>query len=395
MIVLTILLGLSAAALLLPAVSDLLCVIRLALRPTRVPVRVGGTPRLLVFVPAHNEELLLEPCVRSLCSQRYPSSHMSVVVIADNCTDGTATVARSAGATCLERTDLERKGKPRAIAWALEQIDYRSYDAVIIIDADTVVDADFAGNIARVPDLRNKAVQPYNGIRNPGDSALTRMGAVFTTVRYALQFPMKSAAGLNLPLMGNGMCVGTDVLAERGWTAFSICEDWEIYAQLTERGVPIEACLDARLYSQEARSLKQSASQRRRWAAGKMNLLGTVVWPLLKSKKIDFHQKLDAVAEVLAVGPAVHLAGVVGLVAVALLLNVPGAAWLTIALAASVVRLGVYTAIAICIDPAPLRALSAFAFLPFYAVWRLWLQLSALRMLGEQPWIRTQRHVAN
>jgi len=124
-----------------------------------------------------------------------------------------------------------------------------------------------------------------------------------------------------------------------------------------------------------------------------MSLLGSVAWPLLTSKKINFHQKLDAVAELLSVGPAVHLAGVTALIAVTLLLNVPGAAWLSIALAASVVRLALYTAIAILVDPAPLRALSAFAFLPFYAVWRLWLQLSALRMLGDQPWIRTQRHV--
>ncbi len=393
MIVVTILLGVLATALLLPALSDLLCVIRLALWPNRTRACARGDARLLVFIPAHNEELLLEPCVRSLCSQRYPSSQLSVVVIADNCTDATATVARSAGALCLERTDLERKGKPRAIAWALDQIDYRSYDAVIIIDADTVVDADFAAHIARVPNLRTKAVQPYNGIRNPGDSALTRMGAVFTTIRYALQFRLKSAAGINLPLMGNGMCVGTDVLAERGWTAFSICEDWEVYAQLTERGVPIEACLEARLYSQEARSLGQSASQRRRWAAGKMSLLGSVALPLLTSKKISFHQKLDAMAELLSVGPAVHLAGVAGLVAITLLLNVPGAAWLSIALAASIVRLALYTAVAILVDPSPLRALSAFAFLPFYAVWRLWLQLSALRMLGDQPWVRTQRHV--
>ena len=393
MIVVTILLGLVATVLLLPAVSDLLCVIRLALRPNRSRAIATGQARLLMLIPAHNEELLLEPCVRSLCAQRYPSSHLSVVVIADNCTDATAKVARSAGALCLERTDLDRKGKPRAIAWALDQIDFRSYDAMIIIDADTIVDPGFAEHLARMPDLRNKAVQPFNGIRNPGDSALTRMGAVFTTIRYALQFRLKSAAGINLPLMGNGMCVGTHVLAERGWTAFSICEDWEVYAQLTARGVPIEACLDARLYSQEARSLRQSGSQRRRWAAGKMSILGSTAWPLVTSKKIDFHQKLDALAELLSVGPAVHLAGVAGLIAVTLLLNVPGAAWLSIALAASVARLALYTAAAICLDPAPLRALTAFAFLPFYAVWRLWLQLSALRMLGDQPWVRTQRHV--
>ena len=326
-------------------------------------------------------------------AQRYPSSQLSVVVIADNCTDGTVGIARSAGARVLERHNLVQKGKPRAIEWALTQVDYRTYDAVIIVDADAAVDPNFASHLARVPDLRKKAVQPYNGVRNPGDSALTRMGAVFATARYQFQFRLKQAAGLNLPLMGNGMCIGTDVLAERGWTAFSICEDWELFAQLTERGVPIEGRLDARIYSQEARSLKQSASQRRRWSAGKLSILRNVAWPIVISKKIRFHQKLDAIAELLTVGPAVHLAGVAALVAITLLLNVPGAYWISIALAASVVRLVVYTLAAIRIDPSPIQALRAFAFLPFYAVWRLLVQFSALRMLGEQPWVRTQRHV--
>ena len=393
MIIATILIGVCAVVLLLPALSDLLSVTRLALWPDRRRDPATGRPRLLVLVPAHNEELLIEPCVRSLRSQRYPSSHLAVVVIADNCTDKTAAIARSAGARCLERTDLERKGKPRAIEWALTQLDYRSYEAVVIVDADTVVDPSFAGHLARVPDLRNKAVQAFHGVRNPGDSALTRMGAVFATARYQFEFRLKSAAGLNVPLMGNGMCIGSNVLAERGWTAFSICEDWEMYAQLTERGVRIEGRPNARLYSQEARSLSQSASQRRRWAAGKLSVLGYLAGPLIKSKKINLHQKLDVMAELLAVGPAVHLAGVSVLIAVTLLLNVPGATWLSLALAASVARLGLYTAAAIRIDPAPLRALSAFAFLPFYAIWRLVLQLSALRMLGEQPWVRTERHV--
>ena len=392
MIIATILLAICAAALLLPALSDLLSMARRALRPAvRVP-EASAHPRLLVLVPAHNEELLIETCVRSLCSQRYPSAHLSVVVIADNCTDSTAAIARSAGATCLERSNLELKGKPRAIEWALEQIDYSSYEAVVIVDADTVVDPDFASHIARVPNLRQKAVQAYHGVRNPGDSALTRMAAVFAAGRYEFEFPLKSAVGLNVPLMGNGMCIGTDVLAERGWTAFSICEDWELYAQLTERGVRIEGRPAARLYSQEARSLSQSASQRRRWAAGKLSVLGSLARPLLTSKKINFHQKLDVMAELLSVGPAVHLAGVAILIAIALLLDVPGATWLSIALTASIVRLGLYTAAALRVDPAPRRALTAFAFLPFYAVWRLVLQLSALRMLGEQPWVRTQRH---
>jgi cellulose synthase/poly-beta-1,6-N-acetylglucosamine synthase-like glycosyltransferase len=392
-LIITILIGLVALILLLPALSDLVSLARVFLRPKRQASNGSARPHLLVLVPAHNEEILVAACVRSLCSQNYPASLLTVTVIADNCTDSTAAIARAGGAQCLERTDIERRGKPAAIKWALDQIDYLRYEAVVIVDADTIVDSDFAAQIASTPRLREKAVQAYHGVCNPGDSALTRMGAVFSAARYQFEFPLKSAAGLNVPLMGNGMCIGTEVLAERGWTAFSICEDWELYAQLTERGVTIEGRPAARLFSQEARTLSQSSSQRRRWAAGKLTVARNLAKPLLRSKKISLHQKLDVIAELSAIGPAVHLAVVTTLVIALLLLPIPGAGWIALGLLVSLTRLVVYTTAAIWIDPKPAQALRAFAFLPFYAGWRLWLQFSALRMLGNQPWVRTERHV--
>lgn len=287
---------------------------------------------------------------------------------------------------------MANAGKPRAIAWALDQIDYQRFDAIVVIDADTIIASDFAAQLSRVPQLRTKAVQAYHGVLNPTDNALTRMAAVFAAARYQFEFRLKSAAGLNVPLMGNGMCIGTDVLKERGWTAFSICEDWELYAQLTERGVRIDGCPDARLYSQEARSLRQSKSQRRRWAAGKLDVAARLARPLLVSNKIGFPQKLDVLAELLAVGPAVHLGITALLLFVALYWPIPGALGLSVALLIPVVRLSTYTMAAVWVDPTPARALAAFAFLPFYTAWRFYVQLSALRMLGEQPWVRTERH---
>jgi len=98
-IALSLLLGLAAAALLLPTASDLISLGRVLLgqagrrpRPSSV-----GQPRLLFLVPAHNEALLIEACVRSLTGLRYPPARYSVVVIADNCADRTAALARTAG----------------------------------------------------------------------------------------------------------------------------------------------------------------------------------------------------------------------------------------------------------------------------------------------------------
>ena len=66
----------------------------------------------------------------------YPAERHQIIVVADNCTDATAQVARDAGVTVWERHDAVRRGKPYAIAWAVEQLDLVANDGVVIIDAD-------------------------------------------------------------------------------------------------------------------------------------------------------------------------------------------------------------------------------------------------------------------
>ena len=380
-----------ALILLVPTVSDLISAVRLAFGP-RLP-KAGGEAfsRLLILVPAHNEEALIASCIASLRAQRYPPEHYAIHVIADNCTDNTAALARAAGAHCLERHDLTQRGKPHAIAWALERLPIADFDALVIVDADAVVDPGFAAGIAAAAPLRAQIVQGYNDVHNRTDNAITRMAAVLSAANHRFAFGLKTRVGLNVPL-GTGVAVGTDVLAAHGWKAFSIGEDWELYALMTERGVRTRSAPAARIFAEEARSLRQSASQRHRWAAGKLTVLFRYAWRLLRSPHIGAPQKLDVLAELLGPGPAVHL-GLVAVMSAALLLtHAPGAVWVTAALAASLVRPAVYTLIALTRDPEPGRAALAFGFLPFYTLWRLGVQVTALRMLGDKPWVRTERN---
>ncbi|MGH7521341.1 MAG: glycosyltransferase family 2 protein [Gemmatimonadales bacterium] len=394
MIILSVVVGFVAVVLLLPTVSDLVSIVQLPRRsPPRRPARrvSAEPPRLLFLVPAHDEELMIESCVRSLMDLRYPAGRFHAVVIADNCTDRTAELARAAGAQCLERQDPKSPGKPRAIAWALQQLPVNDFDAVIIIDADTLVDSGFARALAAAAPVTGQAYQAYFDVRNPTDSPLTRMAEVLAAANYRFAYALKRRVGLNAPLMGNGMCLGTQVLAAHGWKAFTIAEDWESYALYTMEGVPIEPLEAAHLYAQEARSLKQSSTQRQRWTAGKLTVLSRVVGRLLRSRKIGWAQKLDAVAELTGPGPVVHLGLVLGLAALTVLLRPPAADWLLVALGASVVRPAIYTVAGLTAQQDPLRSALAFAFLPFYLVWRLGAAVAALRMLGDKPWVRTAR----
>lgn len=380
-----------AAVLLLPTVSELLSFLRFGGWCAPRIAEEPGTPRLIFVVLAHDEELLIAGTVRSLLRQDYPEAQRDVVVVADNCTDATAGEARAAGAQVWERVDTVRRGKPYAIAWALERIALDAYDGLIIVDADCEVGTDFARQLARRAPLRDKVLQPYIAVRNPDETALTRMAAVHGTVAHGLAYRIKERAGLNVPL-GVGMCLGTAVLAAEPWRAFSIAEDWELFCILTARGVRIEPVHRARISAQEAKSLSQSAPQRHRWLAGKLGVLGRYLGTIVRSPSLRFAQKLDAVAELTAPGPAVHLGIAVLLALVAAATRSP-IGWLAASLLLlSLLRPIIYTGIAIAVDPSPLRALRAFAYLPIYTLWRVGPALRSLVSARATRWVRTERH---
>lgn len=390
MIVVSVLLGLLATVLLLPTLSDLVSLARVGTRKPAPAPRPARLPRLLFLVPAHNEELLLPACLDSLRRLRYPAQSMDIVVVADNCSDRTADIARDAGARCLVRVAPADAGKPRAIAWAIAQLRLSDCDAVVIVDADTELDPAFAARVAAAAPLAHKVLQPYNGVSNEADNALTRMAAVLSAANHGLAYVLKTRAGLNVPL-SVGMCVGSEVLERHGFNVHSICEDWELYALLTARGVRIEEIPDARIRAQEAPTLQASASQRRRWTAGKLAVLREHAWPIIHSRQASLAQKLDALAELSAPGPVVHLGLVSVAVTAALLLHVSGATWLAAILLATLVRPAVYTIAALARDPAPWSAIRSFAFLPLYALWRVGAAISALTILRDGRWIRTSR----
>jgi cellulose synthase/poly-beta-1,6-N-acetylglucosamine synthase-like glycosyltransferase len=392
MITLSVALGLVAAVLLQPTLSDLLSLMRVLTRPrSRIATAAAELPRFLFLVPAHNEELLLPACLASLGRLRYDPKRVDIAVVADNCVDRTAAIAREAGVRCLVRTAPGDAGKPRAIAWALAQLTVGEYDAIVIVDADTEIDEDFAACAGAASPLADKVVQPYNDVSNQDENALTRMAAVLSAANHGIAYVLKTRAGLNVPL-SVGMCIGSRVLSAHGWTVHSICEDWELYALLTTRGVRIEEIPDARIRAQEAATLRASGSQRRRWTAGKLAVLAAYAWPLLRSRQTGVRQKIDALAELSAPGPAVHLCLVGATITAALLLHPPAFGWLAVLLLSTLLRPAVYTLAALGRNPAPLRATLAFALLPLYAAWRLWVAVTSLGTLRSRLWIRTERH---
>src|SRR4051812_41266503 len=74
-------------------------------------------PACAILVPAHNEEAGIAATIRNLLPQLAPGDR--IVVVADNCTDATEAVARTAGADVVNRSDPVRRGKGFALDFGL------------------------------------------------------------------------------------------------------------------------------------------------------------------------------------------------------------------------------------------------------------------------------------
>jgi cellulose synthase/poly-beta-1,6-N-acetylglucosamine synthase-like glycosyltransferase len=392
-VVISIILTLLGAWLLLTPASDALAyVVGLVRRGREDTPSSDQTTALVFLVPAHNEELLIARCVDSLCAMRYPSALRRIVVIADNCTDQTAVLARQHGARVLERVSADNRGKGHAIGWALQQLELGDVAAVVIVDADTIVEPDYAAAIAAQGPLEEAALQTYDGLSNEFENALTRMAGLLTRNRYGTSLRLKARAGLNCPLTGDGVVLGTQLLRRFPWQVATITEGWELYARLTVAGQTVTYAPQARLYAQEASSLASSRTQRQRWAAGRLAVLRAYLVSILTSPKIRLLQRLDLVAELSNLGPVTHCTvGAAGAL-IALLIRPPFYSYLITILASPIVHQTALSILSLRRHPEPLGTVAAFASLPRYVLWRLGVAAGVLGGRRPGSWVRTDRH---
>ncbi len=223
-----------------------------------------------LVVAAHNEEQVIAHMVESLTKLNYPKDKYSIFVIADNCTDNTARIAKEAGAEVFERFNNTEKGKGYALEWMFDKIYNmeRKYDSIVIFDADNIVDKDFLYHINEQNKRGFKVVQGYIDSKNPDDSWVSysyslgfwSTNKLFQQSRYNL--------GLGCQLCGTGFSVAVDVLREIGWGATCLTEDMEFTMKLCMNNIRVAWAYDAVVYDEKPITFKQSWNQRIRWMQG-------------------------------------------------------------------------------------------------------------------------------
>ena len=243
-----------------------------SLRNDRPGTLCDPSRKFAVVVPAHDEEATIGTTLRSLRNIDYPKELFEVVVIADNCTDGTADAVRSMGVRCLERFDPERRGKGQALRHAFDILLAEDFEAVAVIDADTVVQGNFLSVMNARLQKGELVLQARYGATNPDESPLAYMLAVGNCVENDLFLKGRERLGLPGILRGNGMCFDAGLLRDHPWDASSVVEDTEYSLELLRKGIQTRIITRTEVLAPLPRDLEQAAGQRVRWASGNSRL---------------------------------------------------------------------------------------------------------------------------
>jgi 1,2-diacylglycerol 3-beta-glucosyltransferase len=349
------------------------------------------TQRFLILVPAHNEERLLPSLLANLHQLNYPASLYAIHVIADNCTDQTAALARANGAFAHERVDDERRGKGYALQWLMQQLEVSAvpHDAVLILDADSIVSPNFLAVMDARLARGERAIQAYYAVRDPQSSWSASLRSVALAALHYLRplgrMPLGGSAGLK----GNGMVFAAEILREYQWSA-SLTEDIEYHLTLILGGHRVTFAPDAIVWAEMPSSLKAARTQNVRWERGRQEMLRQYVPRLLRAALARRSYLLfdAAVEQIIPPFSLVAAASLLSLIASVALQSIPAV------LLGVFLLLGqaVYILAGLWLSGAPKKVYQALLYAPIFIVWKVWLYLRVLIGLDRKGWTRTARN---
>ncbi len=231
--------------------------------------------KFMAVVPAHNEETVIRNLIESLVAQDYPKELYDIYVIADNCTDATAEIAKEAGAKVLKRFDEQNKTKGHALNWFIKQKieENADYDAMCVFDADNIVDKNFLKNMNKKLCQGEEIVQGYRDIKNPTDSWISGGYAIFYWMMHRFYHLARYNLGLSPLLNGTGFMVKFDLLKPDGWNTVTLTEDIEYSLINIAKGRKLGWAVDAIVYDEQPTTFKASWSQRSRWTVGHLQCM--------------------------------------------------------------------------------------------------------------------------
>jgi cellulose synthase/poly-beta-1,6-N-acetylglucosamine synthase-like glycosyltransferase len=373
------------------AVFFLECVAALWPRRFSPGAELPASKALAVLIPAHNEEAGIADTIRSIRSQTRDGDR--VLVVADNCSDGTAGRAREEGAEVLERRDLERRGKGFALSFGLRHLRDAPPDLVVFVDADTRVEPGSLDALRRSAAAERRPQQAVYLLDPPAGASGTQFVSAFAFLTKNLVRPAGMARlGVPCHLVGTGMAIPWEMIDIERLATGNIVEDMQMGIDLAIAGTPPRFCVEAQVSGTFPLAAKAALVQRTRWEHGH---LGTILsqcprlaWQALRRGR----PALLGMALDLAVPPLAFLCLLWALV--------------TAAAAFVALRWGLWLSVFVAGGSGALLLLAVFlawlrhgrrhvpghvlVFAPFYILWKIPLY-AAFLFRRQKEWVRTER----
>ncbi|MEA5002203.1 MAG: glycosyltransferase family 2 protein [Christensenella sp.] len=257
-----------------------------------MPMTAKQNHRYAVVIAARNESTVIGNLIDSIKKQKYPQNLIDIFVVADNCTDNTADVARKAGATVYERFNTQQVGKGYALSYVLNHIaqDYGAYtyEGYFVFDADNLLDENFVAEMNKQFDQGHRILTCYRNSKNYASN--------WISAGYSLWF-LRESKYLNYPrtllktscaISGTGFLIHNDIIRKNhGWKHHLLTEDIEFSVDNVISGETIGYCGSAKLYDEQPCTWRQSWTQRLRWSKGFYQVLGKYGKRLVKGFVVD------------------------------------------------------------------------------------------------------------
>ena len=228
-----------------------------------------------VVVAARNEEKVIAGLIHSVRQSNYPQENLDVYVIAHNCTDQTAQVARENGAIVYEYNNSAEKTKGYALKYLFDCIKndetIESHDGYIIMDADNMVTAEFFNkmNDAFIANGCKNVITSYRNARNFGENAMAANYGLMFAMCCSLEARGKTVCNCTAKLLGSGFLVSAEDLKD-GWNTVTILDDTDYTIEQALKGKKVIYCDEAEYLDEQPTTFKTMFTQRLRWAKGSL-----------------------------------------------------------------------------------------------------------------------------
>lgn len=265
-------LGLFAVLLLVPALVLFVQVVLAWLPARRLVALAGRRPPLAVLMPAHNEAAVIAGTLASIVPQLQAGDRL--LVVADNCDDDTARIARDAGAEVIERQNAQQRGKGYALDFGVRHLESAPPDVVIIVDADCRIGPEAIDWLTRISHQSERPVQALYMMGTVGHAGFRQQFAEFAwRVKNWVRPLGYHRLGLPCQLMGTGMAFPWVSIRDAKLANANIVEDMKLGVDLAVSGKPALFCPEAHVSSTFPETATAEQSQRTRWEHGHLEVI--------------------------------------------------------------------------------------------------------------------------